>query len=207
LDINNDGLFRAVFRSLESAQTVASETLCQLYEIHNTLKCFRADSYRNYALPKETVRTLKYHYRKARDRKRKLSRNLEKLHEDIADVLRDVVIDFSVSRQYQTSVGFCVDVAILQKKDSRALVLLEIDGDQTLMRSLDPPDLQHAFPMCRVRGHILLKRRVLHGLGFTLAVITEEQWCALEDSREKRDFVREILRHCGVSKNRLKNSR
>merc|ERR1740123_220830 len=38
LDLHHDRLFRAVFRALEDAAVVASETLCQLYEIHLTLK-------------------------------------------------------------------------------------------------------------------------------------------------------------------------
>merc|ERR1719310_2288120 len=38
LDLYHEGMFKQVFRALEDAAVMASETLCQLYEIHLTLR-------------------------------------------------------------------------------------------------------------------------------------------------------------------------
>jgi len=188
---------------------VAGETLCQLYEVHLTLKAFHQESYREYELEDDTVQSLREHYRRHRGgagRAVKLERSAERVHADVAEQLRDV-IDGSVSTAHQTALGFGVDVAATRRKGGQQapLALIEIDGPHSLVRSLDPMDaggvgLGHTS---RVRGAAALKRRVLHKLGFHIGVVNEDEWRTMSKSKEKRDFLRELLAKAGVSGDRL----
>jgi len=173
----HDVLFRAAFSALEDAPTIAGETLCQLYEIHLTLRAFRHDLYRPYELEDTAVQSLRDHYKKhkgGRMRESRLERTTEKVQKDIAEVLEDVV-DGQIVRQHQTALGFTVDLAVMRRRSQTAVVLIDVDGPHTLLRSLDPmgaaPQLgQYAS---RVRGAVLLKRRVLQKYGFRLVVLSE----------------------------------
>jgi len=123
LDLHHDKLFRAVFRALEDAAVVASETLCQLYEIHLTQKAFHFDAYKAYELEDDTVQSLRDHYKKHRGgigRSIKLERTTERVHQDIAETLKEVV-EASVQQAYQTPLGFVVDVAATRRRSSAAL--------------------------------------------------------------------------------------
>mmetsp|Transcript_3160 Transcript_3160/g.5093 ORF Transcript_3160/g.5093 Transcript_3160/m.5093 type:complete len:255 (+) Transcript_3160:3-767(+) len=207
LDLYHDRMFRAVFRSLEDAAVVPSETLCQLYEIHITLKAFHYESYKEYILDAETVQGLCDHYKKHKGGRKweyKPERATEKTHKDVAETLQDVVEGCSVYRQHQTALGFTVDVAALRRKNSSALIVIDVDGPSTLMRSLDPSDARQAGAAWRVRGAVMLKRRVLQRHGFRIAVVTEDIWRTLEDSKEKRDFLREVMKQAGISADRLR---
>merc|ERR1712146_551640 len=99
----------------------------------------------------------------------------ERLHQNVADQL-DEVIEGSVSKQHQTVLGFSVDVAATKKKSSAAFMLLDIDGPHTLVRSLDPADTSSGPTAWRVRGAVLLRRRVIQKHGFRIAAITEDSW-------------------------------
>jgi len=204
--------------ALEDAAVVAGETLCQLYEIHLTLKAFHQDSYSGYELEDDTVQSLRDHYKKHKGgtgRSVKLERSSERVHSDVADVLSEV-IDASVSTAFQMSLGFTVDVAATRRKGSSSspFIFLEIDGPHSLVRSLDPIDsagnagagrghLHDGSAASRVRGAAALKRRVLQRQGFRLGVVGEDEWRTMTKSREKREFLRDILAKAGVSEDRL----
>jgi len=207
LDIHHDPLFRAVFRALEDAAVVASETLCQLYEIHLTLKAFHQESYSAYELENDTVQSLRKHYRKHRGgsgRNIKLERSSERLHGDVADILSEVV-DASVSTAYQMSLGFTVDVAATRRRSSSSspIIFIEIDGPHSLVRSLDPMEATTGGQTSRVRGAAALKRRVLQKHGFRTGVVGEDEWRQMNKSRDKREFLREVLLKAGISEDRL----
>eukprot|EP00913_Durusdinium_trenchii_P001163 g1070.t1 len=165
------------------------DTLCQLYEIHLALKAFREDLYGKYELEESlafaeaAVQSLKAHYRKQRGGKLrdiKLDRPVEKVCKDIADSLQKVV----------TGLGMAVDIAVT-KKGSKPIVFVEVDGSHSLMRTLDltgPSPSQ----ISRVKGPILLKRYLLQKHGFRIAVVPEDFWRSLPDSREKRDRPRRV---------------
>eukprot|EP00930_Biecheleria_cincta_P035970 TRINITY_DN24699_c0_g2_i1.p1 TRINITY_DN24699_c0_g2~~TRINITY_DN24699_c0_g2_i1.p1 ORF type:complete len:854 (-),score=169.38 TRINITY_DN24699_c0_g2_i1:67-2628(-) len=203
LELHSDQLFRAVFRALEDNSVVANQTLCELYEIHLTLKGFHQESYTLYELEDATVRSLSSHYRVHRkDHVDKMERSSERLHSQIADLLKDIV-DGSVATQYQTSLGFPVDIAVLRRKGSTSmpLVCIDVDGPHTMVRSLDPADNLTQ----RVKGAVALKRRLLPKHGFKLLVISEDHWQALTGVDKKKDLLRKILIQAGVGKERLRD--
>lgn len=207
LDLHHDRLFRAVFQALEDAAVVAGETLCQLYEIHLTLKAFHQESYREYELEDDTVQSLREHYKRHRGgaaRAVKLERSSERVHSDVAEQLRDV-IDASVSTGHQMALGFTVDVAATRRKSSQSspFIFIEIDGPHSLVRSLDPMDAVGVGHTSRVRGAAALKRRVLQKHGFKVGVVNEDEWRTMSKSKEKREFLRDILVKAGVSDDRL----
>jgi len=205
LDLHHDKMFRAVFRALEDAAGLSNETLCQLFEIHLALKAFHNESYNAYELEDDTVQSLRDHYKKQRggaERQFKLERPSEKIHSDVAGILRDV-IEGSVSTQHQTSLGFVVDVAATRRRSSTAFMFLDVDGPHSLVRSLDPMDSTGMGHTSRARGHVLLKRRIIQKNGFRIAAVTEDGWRALNGDREKREYLRELLKNAGVSQDRL----
>jgi len=199
LGFYHDQMFRAVFKALEDAPTMPGDTLCQLYEIHLALKAFRNDLYGKFELEESAVQSLRAHYKKQRGgkvRDVKLDRSMEKVCKDIADSLQKVVSG-SVSRQHQTELGMAVDIAVSAKRGSKPIVFIEVDGSHSLTKTLDltgPTTSQ----ISRVRGPVLLKRYLLQKHGFRIAVVPEDFWRSLPDSREKRDFLRELLRSSGV---------
>jgi hypothetical protein len=206
LDLHHADLFRAAFRALEATEVVSGETLCQLFEIHLTLKAFHPDTYAPYELEDEIVQSLREHYRKYKGgngHKFKMERTSEKLHESVADLLNEV-IEGSVAMQHQTALGFGVDIAATKKRSSTAFMFLDIDGPHTLVRSLATGDVSQTAPTSwRVRGSVLLKRRVIQKHGFRIAAITEDSWNALDSIRDKREHLRGILRNAGVEKDRF----
>ncbi|CAE7155093.1 SAMS2 [Symbiodinium pilosum] len=189
LGFYHDQMFRAVFKALEDAPTMPGDTLCQLYEIHLALKAFRNDLYGKYELEESAVQSLRAHYRKHRGgkvRDVKLERSVEKVCKDIAECLQKVVSG-SISRQHQTELGMAVDIAVSAKRGSRPIVFIEVDGSHSLMKTLDltgPATSQ----ISRVRGPVLLKRYLLQKHGFRIAVVPEDFWRSLPDSREKRAY-------------------
>lgn len=202
LELHNDQLFRAVFRALEDNSVVANQTLCELYEIHLTLKGFHQESYTLYELEDATVRSLSSHYREHRnDHLDKMERSSERLHSQIADLLKDIV-DGSVATQYRTSLGVPVDIAVLRRRGSTSmpLVCIDVDGPHTMVRSLDPADNLTQ----RVKGAVALKRRLLPKHGFKLLVISEDHWQALTGPDAKRELLRKILVQAGVGKEKIR---
>lgn len=201
LDLHHDKFFRAVFRALEDAAVVSGETLCQLYEIHLSLKAFHHGSYAAYELEDDTAKSLCEHYKKQRSsgcRAVKLERTSERLHSDVSDHLREV-LECSISMQHSMPLGFTVDVVATKKRNSTPLIYLDIDGPHTIVRSLDPTDGR----VHRVRADALLRRRVIQKNGFRIASFTEDDWRGMDGSREKREFLRVMLRNAGVSEERL----
>jgi hypothetical protein len=209
LDLHHDRLFRAVFRALEDASVVGSETLCQLYEIHLTLKAFHYESYKAYELEDDTAQSLRDHYKRHKggsSRHQKLERGSEKVHADIAEVLREVV-DASVSVAHQTTLGFIVDAAVLRKRgSSSALVMVDVDGPGTMLRSLDPVDaaITGSTQTARVRGGVALKRRLLQKHGGKVTVVNEDDWAAIDSNQHKREHLRDMLLKAGLNEDRLR---
>jgi len=205
LDLHHDKLFRTVFRALEDANVSASETLCQLYEIHLTLQAFHHSSYKDYELEDETVQSLREHFKKHRGKEKvKLERSSERIHADVADQLQEVV-DASISMGHTTSLGFSVDIAVERRKNSKSgpLMCLDIDGASNLMRSLDPQENVGFGQAVRVRGGMALKRRLLMKNGIKMGVLTEDEWKGLDGDRQKEDQLRRMLKKAGVSEDRL----
>jgi len=208
LDLHHDELFRAVFAKMEDSPLQESQTLCQLYEIHLTLSKFHGTSYKDYELDDETVQSLRTHYRKNYV-KVKPARSSERLHADIADALQQVV-DASVATAYSTSLGPMVDIAAVASKSRRSssssmpVVAIDIDGPHSLIRSMDPLENSAvAGPATRVRGEVGFRRRLLQKCGMTMVVFSEDKWRGLDGSRDRREFLRRVLRGAGVSRDRL----
>lgn len=211
LELHHDKLFRAVFRALEDAPVQASDTLCQLYEIHLTLKAFHQESYSAYELEDDTVQSLREHYRRQRGGSRgvKPERSSERLHGDIAELLREIV-DASVSTSYVTSLGFTVDIAAVPRaSDGRSrrstppLILIDVDGPHSLIRSLDPAESVAMGAASRVRGTLALKRRALEKNGMRMAVFSEDDWRGLDGARDRKEFLRGLLKKAGVPEDKM----
>lgn len=226
LGLHHDKLFRAVFRALEDAPLQASQALCQLYEIHLTLRMCHPSSYKAYELEDDTVQSLKEHYSRSRrgDLDLKPDRSSEKVHAEVAEVLRQVLADCSVSVPYTTSHGLTTDIAATPRAGSgsrrsssssisrRPLpVLVDVDGPHSVVRSLDKEMAEggaaaagsSALPPLHVRGAVALQRRLLQRSGACLVVLSEETWKGLGGQRERRDFLRSVLRRVGVGEDNL----
>eukprot|EP00929_Paragymnodinium_shiwhaense_P001249 TRINITY_DN101480_c0_g1_i1.p1 TRINITY_DN101480_c0_g1~~TRINITY_DN101480_c0_g1_i1.p1 ORF type:complete len:837 (+),score=227.14 TRINITY_DN101480_c0_g1_i1:82-2511(+) len=207
LDLYHDNLFRQVFRALEDAAVMASETLCQLYEIHLTLRAFHRESYKSYELEDETVRSLRDHYfaqRGGLGLHPRMPPDLAPTLEEIAETVERQV-DAKVATRHQTAQGFNVDIAASRKsRSSSSLVVVEIDGPHTLMRSLGSSDKDMFTQDWRLRGGVALKRRLLQHHGEKIAIMTETEWLGMGPSREKRNYVRERLQQAGLSEDRLR---
>jgi len=211
LDLHHDKLFRAVFRALEDAPVQGSATLCQLYEIHLTLRAEHRDTYKAYELEDDTVQSLRTHYIKqgGGGRNTKLERSTERLHDDVGDLLHDLV-EGSVSTNHVSALGFPVDVAATVKRSKRSkrdkepeepIVFIDVDGVHTLIRSLDPAENAGLGQGSRIRGLYSLKRRVLAASGMRMVVFSEDDWRALDGSRDRREFLRSLIRRAGVPEN------
>jgi len=203
LDIYSDKLFRAVFKALENAPSVRANALCELYEIHVSLKASQQDAYKEYELDDAIVQGLREHYKQSRNglvNNFRLDPNSEKVHVEVRGVL-EKIMDGIVRQSVQSSPGMIVDFVISQKKSSKAIAILELDGPQVLVRSLDSSD-SSAGQATRVRGSATLKRKVLQRSGLKVAVVQEQDWLNLEEDR-KKSFLREILKKAGVSEDRF----
>lgn len=208
----HEPFFQAVFGALANSASLTLETMCQLYETHLALKAFCQESYSKYELKGEVVKALRSQYKKCKggkNREVRLERASEKLHKDMADILR-VVVEDSVSRQYQTELGFTVDLAVTKRRGSSTIAVVEVDGPHSLLRALDSSTTggPHGSSALgghapRVRGSVLLKRNLLQKLGVQVVVVSEELWKNLGDSRDRRDLLRDMLRKVGVPKERL----
>merc|ERR1711959_84075 len=98
---------------------------------------------KEYMLEADTVQGLCDHYKKHRGGRKwdvKPERATEKVLKDVSETLQDVLEGATVYRQHQTPLRFSMDAAALRKKNSSAVVVLDVDGPLSLMRSLDPAD-------------------------------------------------------------------
>eukprot|EP00405_Crypthecodinium_cohnii_P016353 CAMPEP_0206462718 /NCGR_PEP_ID=MMETSP0324_2-20121206/26150_1 /ASSEMBLY_ACC=CAM_ASM_000836 /TAXON_ID=2866 /ORGANISM="Crypthecodinium cohnii, Strain Seligo" /LENGTH=873 /DNA_ID=CAMNT_0053934937 /DNA_START=58 /DNA_END=2676 /DNA_ORIENTATION=+ len=178
LDLYHEGLFRAVFARVADTPVQESETLCQLYEVHLTLAKSQEDSYKDFELDEETVSSLRHHYKKHHVRA-KPARSSERLHDDVADALAQV-IDGSVSTSSPTNMGIFVDVWASTSKSRRSsssstpIVAIEVDGPHSIIRSMDP--LENNGPAARIRGEIAFRRRLLQKCGTVMVVFSEDKW-------------------------------
>lgn len=202
----HEELFRSAFSALRD-MLVGSDTLCRLFEIHTVLRLFHADTYEHFRLEDDTVQSLREHYKKHRGKRgsQKLSRSAEKLHDEVASVLRDVLDGWSVQRQHQTPCGLLVDLAAMRRKGSAPGLCVEIEGPQSLVSCLDaaadrtPAEREKPRDCDRLRGPVLMRRRVLQQSGLALAVIPEDLWRSLEDHAQKRNLLRELVKLSGCA--------
>lgn len=132
LDLHHEKVFQAVFRGLEETSTwvvISGETLCQLYEIHIALKAFHPETYSPYEIEAEIAQNLRDHYKKYKPgtgHKFKMERSSERLHEIVAEQLKEV-IEGSVAMQHSTALGFTVDLAATKKRKGDAFMLVDKD--------------------------------------------------------------------------------
>merc|ERR1712151_1366799 len=97
----------------------------------------------------------------------------------MAETLRQVA-DCTVSLAHQTSLGFTVDMAARDRRGSSSApcICIEVDGPQTIVRSLDPTATvnRNLDLTPRVRGAVALKRRVLRQAGHHVIVLDQDEW-------------------------------
>jgi len=95
LGFYHDQLFRSCFKVFADSLNPTSDCLCQLFEIHTTLKSFRHDMYKKYELQEDIVKRLKSHYKKHRGGKLRETRldRADKVLKDVAGTLKNVVED------------------------------------------------------------------------------------------------------------------
>eukprot|EP00928_Gymnodinium_smaydae_P034337 TRINITY_DN24360_c1_g1_i1.p1 TRINITY_DN24360_c1_g1~~TRINITY_DN24360_c1_g1_i1.p1 ORF type:complete len:845 (+),score=180.85 TRINITY_DN24360_c1_g1_i1:337-2535(+) len=213
LDLHHTQLFRAVFRALEDSAVVASETLCQLYEIHLTLTAFHHDTYKAYELEDGTVQSLREHY--AEERGLAGRKELEQLEsagvlKEVSDMLQEV-LDVNVLTSHRTAQGLSVDLAATRKRSSGAeaspLVVVDFDGPHTLVRSLPCQDGSASASKARLRGGVALRRRLLRKSGEKVAVVNEDTWRLLQGRRAKEEHLRAALHEAGLGMERSRRSR
>eukprot|EP00929_Paragymnodinium_shiwhaense_P096633 TRINITY_DN58281_c0_g2_i1.p1 TRINITY_DN58281_c0_g2~~TRINITY_DN58281_c0_g2_i1.p1 ORF type:complete len:847 (-),score=229.98 TRINITY_DN58281_c0_g2_i1:2166-4706(-) len=185
LGLYHEALFRALVQLMEGSPVVQADLLCMLYEIHSALVAFRPDKYKAYKLPTDIVQGLREQYRKHRGGKMRsesrMDRSVEKTQKEVGEKLARV-LEGSVHMQYQVPQGFAVDVAVVDRK--KVLVAVEIDGPHTTLQSLDPQLHSQALQVPRLRGDVMLKRRILQQNGFHISTFDEAAWKAMEESKE-----------------------
>lgn len=192
LQCYHDALFRLMFKTLERAPTIASDCLLQLYEIHLCLDSEQKDHYERYRPEPHLIDALEDHYKDNRKDERRCS---EKQRNDVASVLKSLV-DGSVHVNHRTSTGLLVDVAALRKRSSAdGFIHIDLDSNVTVVRSLDQDDLSAAALV--VEGHVALRRRVLMKHGLRLVTVREAEWRELDDSKDKRRYLRTLLANLG----------
>lgn len=203
LDHHHAAMFKSFFHALENAAVVQNDTLCELYEMHLFLKAFHQASYSDVELEDETVQSLKEHYQQVGANGAQ-ERRASKILQEVSEALSEVV-DGSIVRAFETSLGCVVDLAITKKRNSTTpLVCLEVDGSHSLVRAVDQSDNASSANVVRPRGGVALKRRLLQKHGFAVAVVTEDEWRGCDKEREKRERLREILSKAGLSQDRLR---
>lgn len=188
----HDGLFRATFKALEKSPTISSDALLQVYECHLALEGERKDDYKRYRIDRDLVEALEDHYKDNRKDERRCS---EKHRNDVASVLKSLV-DGSVHVNHRTSNCLLVDVAALRKRSSTdGFIHVDLDSNTTSVRSLDSDEVTSASLL--VEGAVALRRRILQKAGLRLVTVRESEWRDLDDSKEKRRHLRNLLSNLG----------
>jgi len=188
----DDRIFRMMFKALQRRETVSAEALCQLYECHLVLDCEHKTSYSNYRIDIDDIESLQDNYKEFRKDERRCS---ERQRSDVASALKSLV-DGSVHVNHRTSTGLLVDVAALRKRSSAdGFVHVDLDTTVTAVRSLDQDEVTSAAMI--TEGPVALRRRVLQKHGFRLITVRETEWRDLEDSKDKRRYLRSLLSALG----------
>lgn len=184
----NEDLFRMTFQQLEQMPQVATDSLCQVYEIHLVLESEHKEAYAKYRIDSDAVLKLCEHYKENRRDSRRCS---TKTRNDVSNVLKSLV-EGTVSANHRTSTGLLVDVAALRKRSSTdGFIHVEIDSAMSVIRALDQEE--NAPAALLIEGPVALRRRILEKHGLIIVTLRENEWRKLDDSREKRRHLRAQL--------------
>jgi len=113
----------------------------------------------------------------------------------VASVLKSLV-DGSVHVNHRTSTGLLVDVAALRKRSSTdGFIHVDLDSAVTVVRSLDQDEPSTAQLV--TEGAVGLRRNILTKHGLRLITVRESEWRELEDSKDKRRYLRSLLSSIG----------
>mmetsp|Transcript_61269 Transcript_61269/g.145865 ORF Transcript_61269/g.145865 Transcript_61269/m.145865 type:complete len:974 (+) Transcript_61269:123-3044(+) len=188
----HEPLFRLMFKELETAPMVSADALLQVYECHLALDCERKDYYSKYRVDADIVDQLHDHYRDNRKDERRCSK---KHRNDVAAVLKSLV-DGSVHVNHRTSTGLLVDVAALRKRSSTdGFIHVDLDSTVTTVRALDQDEANPASLV--TEGAVALRRAILAKHGLRLITVRESEWRDLDDSKDKRRYLRQMLSSLG----------
>jgi len=188
----HEPIFRLLFKALEKVPTIACESLLQLYELHLTLETEQKEAYSRYRPERHLIDALEDHYKDNRKDERRCS---ERLRNDVASALKSLV-DGSVHVNHRTSLGLLVDVVALRKRNSSdGFVHVDLDSGMTTVRSLDQDEPTQAAIV--VEGSVALRRRLLTKSGMRLVTVKESEWRDLDDSKDKRRYLRNVLANLG----------
>lgn len=190
----NPEIFSILLKVLRKVPVIASDALTQLFECHLALESEHKSEYRRFRdkMDAETLEALQEHYRDSRKDERRCS---DKHRSDVASVLKSLV-DGSVHVNHRTSCGLLVDVAALRKRSSTdGFVHVDLDSNVTSVRSLDHDDPATAGVV--IEGAVALRRRILQKMGLRLVTVRESEWREMDESKEKRRHLRNLLSALG----------
>jgi len=188
----DDRIIRSMFKVMQRRDTVSAEALCQLYECHLVLDSEHKPAYSAYRIDQDELDALQDNYREFRKDERRCS---ERQRSDVASALK-ALVDGSVHVNHRTSTGLLVDVAALRKRSSAdGFVHVDLDTNVTAVRSLDQDEVTAAAMI--TEGPVALRRRVLQKHGFRLITVRESEWRDLDDSKDKRRYLRSLLSALG----------
>jgi len=188
----HEALFRLMFKALEKQPTISSDSLLHVYELHLVLDAEHKESYYRYRPDSHLIDQLEDHYKECRKDERRCS---ERQRNDVASVLKSLV-EGSVHVNHRTSCGLLVDVAALRKRSSTdGFIHVDLDSNITVVRSLDQdePTTAALIP----EGAVAMRRRILQKHGLRLVTVREADWRDLDDSKDKRRYLRQLLSNLG----------
>jgi len=189
----NPEIFAILLKVLRKVPVISSDALTQLFECHLALESEHKSEYRRFRDKMEAeLEALQEHYRDSRKDERRCS---DKHRSDVASVLKSLV-DGSVHVNHRTSCGLLVDVAALRKRSSTdGFVHVDLDSNVTSVRSLDNDDPAAAGVV--IEGAVALRRRILQKMGMRLVTVRESEWREMDESKEKRRHLRNLLSALG----------
>eukprot|EP00932_Pfiesteria_piscicida_P016989 SRR837773.3892.p1 GENE.SRR837773.3892~~SRR837773.3892.p1 ORF type:complete len:298 (-),score=108.33 SRR837773.3892:179-1006(-) len=188
----HEGVFRLMFKALEKSPTIASDSLLQLYEFHLAMDAEHKNEYERFRPESHLIDQLEDHYKDNRRDERRCSENRRS---DVASVLKSLV-EGSVHVNHRTSLSLLVDVVALRKRSSSdGFIHVDLDSSVTTVRSLDQDDPAQAATI--VEGSVALRRRILQKTGLRLVTVRESEWRDLDDSKDKRRYLRGLLTNLG----------
>jgi len=183
-------LLQLTVQVLQATPKIATDALCQFYEIHLSLELEHKDRYAPFRIDDKAASALLDHYKENRRDCRRCS---EKVRSDISAAVKGL-LEGHVQSNHRTSLGLLSDVAALRKRSSTdGYVHIDIDGALSLIRPIDQDET--AGPL--VDGAVAFRRRILAKKGLRVATVRENDWKSLEDQKEKRRHLRSMLAALG----------
>jgi len=188
LQYYHEEFFLVMFKELTRCPTITAEALCQVYECHLALDIEQKEAYSRYRVDDDLVQTLHDNYKEHRRDEQRCS---ERQRSDIASTLK-ALVDGSVHVNHRTSMGLLVDVAALRKRNATdGFIHVELDSTITVVRALDQEETSPSALV--MEGPVALRRRILQKSGLRFVSVRESEWRKLEDSKEKRRYLRTLL--------------